>query len=226
MEATEPPTPGPDLESVEIERTYGPFEGARGAFGVAHDGLHLWVAGGDGIRAVDPGSGEVVGIAQVNADAGTAYDGRWLYQLSEGFILRVDPKTGTEVGRVPAPCQEGHSGMAWANGSLWIGEYRGGRIHRVDPATGEVQSVVQTQRYVTGIAWVGPHLWHGSAGAGRADVDHLDEASGQALRRLQLPEGLAVAGVAVDPEGRMYCAGGSDGLVRLISERALPTGGA
>lgn len=53
--------------------------------------------------------------------------------------------------------------MAWAEGSLWVGEYRNRKIHQVDPQTGRGLCSIESDRFVTGVAWVDGELWHATA---------------------------------------------------------------
>ncbi|MEM9195260.1 MAG: glutamine cyclotransferase [Myxococcota bacterium] len=184
------------------------------ALGLAHDGEKLWCASGDGLRAVDPATGDPRRQLSVVCDAGTAYDGRFLYQLAEKKILKVDPESGDVVHTIVAP-PGGASGMAWAEGSLWVGQYRKRRIHRVDPESGEIVATIETKRFVTGISWVDGELWHGARDNERSEIDRLDPASGAVQERLLLPEGVMLSGLASDGE-RFFCAGGEDGKVRVV----------
>src|SRR5262245_58513942 len=110
--------------TAEIVREYGPFPGTERVHGVTFDGRHVWFAAGESLRALDPEDGTVVRSIDVKADAGTAFDGTHLYQLAEDRIQKVDPKTGRVLSTIPAPGRGGDSGLAWAEGSLWVGHYR------------------------------------------------------------------------------------------------------
>src|SRR3954452_17770426 len=110
--------------AAEIVREYGPFPDAANVGGVTYDGRHVWFAAGDKLTAFDPASGETVRSIDVAAHAGTAFDGRHLYQLAEDRIHKIDPETGAVLATIPAPGRGGDSGLAWAEGSLWVGQYR------------------------------------------------------------------------------------------------------
>jgi streptogramin lyase len=99
------------------------------------DGTNVWFAAGDRITAFDPQSGEAVRSIDVAAHADTTFDGTHLFQIAEAVIQKIDPRTGQVVATIPSP-SGGASGMAWAESSLWVGEYRGKKIYQVDPATG------------------------------------------------------------------------------------------
>ena len=152
---------------ADILREYGPFPGADAVHGVTHDGQHVWFASGDRLNALDPASGEVVRAIEVPAHAGTAFDGRHLFQIAEDRIQKIDPETGEVVATIPSPGGGGDSGMAWAEGSLWVGQYRDRKIHQIDPETGAVLRTIEANRFVTGVTWVDGELWHGTWAGGR-----------------------------------------------------------
>src|SRR4029078_7440917 len=109
--------------TAEIVREYGPFTGVDRVHGVTYDGQHVWFAAGDKLTAFDPGSGETTRSIDVAAHAGTAFDGQYLYQIAEDRIHKVDHTTGHVLASIPAPGGGGDSGLAWAEGSLWVGQY-------------------------------------------------------------------------------------------------------
>ncbi len=122
--------------AAEILREYGPFPGADQIHGLTFDGRHVWFASGDKLNALDPESGKTLRSIDVAAHAGTAFDGQHLFQIAEDRIQKIDPKTGRVLGTIPAPGGGGDSGLAWAEGTLWVGQHRGRRIHQIDPETG------------------------------------------------------------------------------------------
>ena len=113
--------------AAEVIREYGPFPGIEGVHGVTYDGEHVWFASGNKLNALDPRSGKIVRSIDVPAHAGTAFDGQYLYQLAGTRIQKIDPKTGAVMSTIPAP-EGGGSGLAWAEGSLWVGRYRNRQI--------------------------------------------------------------------------------------------------
>lgn len=205
---------------AEITREYGPFETQSGVAGVTHDGRHVWAATGDRLIAIDPASGEVARSLPRPADAGTAFDGTHLYQLAEARIDKIDPATGTVVASIPAPGLGCDSGMAWADGSLWVGQYRERRIVQIDPTTGTVLRTIESDRFVTGVSWVDGELWHGTWEGDDCDLRHIDPRDGQVLERLEMPPGVHVSGLESDGAGLFYCGGGRSGLVRAVRRPA------
>jgi glutamine cyclotransferase len=202
---------------ARIIREYGPFPGASTVGGVDYDGRYVWLATGDKLQALDPASGEIQKTLDVAADAGTAFDGTHLYQIAEKRIQKIDPNTGEIIATVPAPGDGEDSGMAWAEGSLWVGQYRKRKIHQVDPQTGAVLRTLESDRFVTGVTWINDELWHGTWEGDDADLRHIDSRTGDVLERIDLPEGVHVSGLTYDGNGSFYCGGGPSGRVRQVS---------
>lgn len=210
---TTPPIPS---VPAEIVREYGPFGDAMPVHGITHDGRCVWAATGAKLLAIDPASGAVERTLERACDAGSAYDGTHLYQLAEARIDKIDPATGEVVASIPAPGQGRDSGLAWAEGSLWVGQYRDRRIHRIDPATGAVLRTIESNRHVTGVSWVDGELWHGTWEGDESELRRIDPASGTVLERLEMPGGSGVSGLESDGAELFYCGGGPSGLVRAV----------
>jgi glutamine cyclotransferase len=204
------------VRAAEIVREYGPFAGAEAIHGVTHDGRRVWAATGTELIAFDPDSGAVARTLARAGDAGTAFDGTHLYQIAEKRIDKIDPATGEVVASIPAPGQGGDSGLAWAEGSLWVGQYRERKIHQVDPQTGAILRTIDSPRFVTGVTWVDGELWHGTWEGDESDIRRIDPRSGDVLERLELPRGSGVSGLESDGAGLFYCGGGPSGKVRAV----------
>lgn len=201
---------------ADIVREYGPFPGVDRVHGVTFDGEHLWVAGGGTLLAVDPDSGDAVRAIEVAAHAGTAFDGEHLFQIAEQQIQKIDPATGKVLSTIPAPGGGGDSGLAWAEGTLWVGQYRERKIHQVDPDTGEILRTIESDRFVTGVTWVDGELWHGTWEGGESSVRHLDPETGAVIESLDMPAGVGVSGLESDGGDRFFCGGGGSGTVRAV----------
>src|SRR5258708_2455503 len=128
--------------TAEILREYGPFPGVEGVHGVTYDGQHVWFASGDKLNAFDPASGKTLRSIEVAAHAGTAFDGQHLFQIAEDRIQKIDPKTGRVLATIPAPGGGGDSGLAWAAGTLWGGQYLDRKIHKNNPHTGWIRGTL------------------------------------------------------------------------------------
>ncbi|WP_207485001.1 Vgb family protein [Arenibaculum pallidiluteum] len=205
---------------AEILREYGPFPGADHVHGVTYDGRHVWFASGDRLNAIDPESGRMVRSIEVAAEAGTAFDGLHLFQIAGDRIQKIDPQTGQVLSTIPVPAGNGVSGLAWADGSLWVGQYRERKIHQLDPETGVVLRSLESSRVVTGVTWIDGELWHGSWEGEESDLRRVDPRTGEVLERLEMPPGTGVSGLESDGGGRFFCGGGSSGKVRVVRRAA------
>jgi glutamine cyclotransferase len=202
--------------AAEIVREYGPFPGADRVNGVTYDGRNVWFASGDRLNAFDPASGDMVRTIEVASHAGTAFDGQHLFQIAEDRILKIDPKTGRVLATIPAPGDGGDSGLAWAEGTLWVGQHRGRKIHQIDPETGAILRTIESNRVVTGVTWVDGELWHGTWEGDESDVRRIDPQTGQILERIEMPAGVAVSGLESDGGDQFFCGGGTSGKVRAV----------
>lgn len=201
---------------AQIIREYGPFPGVDQVNGVTFDGTHVWFASDSRLNALDPESGELVRGIDVAAHAGTAFDGTNLYQIAEDRIHKIDPKNGAVVSTIPAPGGGTDSGLAWAEGSLWVGHPRDRLIRQIDPETGKVLRTIQSNRVVTGVSWVDGELWHATWEGEESEIRRVDPASGRVEERLDMPKGVGVSGLESDGAERFFCGGGPTGTVRAV----------
>ncbi|MFC2251561.1 DUF5074 domain-containing protein [Labrys portucalensis] len=205
---------------AEILREYGPFAGVEAVHGVSFDGENVWFASGDKLNALDPDSGKTVKALDVPAHAGTAFDGRHLFQIAEDRIQKIDPATGTVLATIPAPGGGKDSGLAWAEGALWVGQYQDRKIHQIDPETGATLRTIESNRFVTGVTWVDGELWHATWENDESELRHVDPATGTVLDSLTMPAGLVVSGLEADGGERFFCGGGESGKVRAVRRPA------
>ena len=208
--------------TAEIVREYGPFPGSDSVHGVTYDGENVWFAAGDKLNVFDPASGEILRSIDVAADAGTAFDGHYLFQLAEDRIQKIDPQTGRVVATIPAPGGGGDSGLAWAEGKLWVGQYRSRKIYQIDPETGTILRTIESNRFVTGVTWVEGELWHGTWEDDESELRRVDPETGAVLYRLELPRGVNVSGLESDGGDLFFCGGARSGKVRTV-RRPKPT---
>src|SRR5512135_1969317 len=201
---------------AKILREYGPFPGASHIHGLTYDGEQVWFAAGDKVTALDPASGKTGRSIDVEAHAGTAFDGRHLYQIAENVIQKIDPESGRVVSTIPAPGGGADSGLAWAEGTLWVGQYRERKIHQVDPQTGAILRTIPSNRFVTGVTWVDGDLWHGTWEEDKSELRRVDPRTGEVLEALEMPEGTFVSGLESDGADRFFCGGGTSGKVRAV----------
>jgi glutamine cyclotransferase len=216
MTRAEPARADQHVQPAEILREYGPFEGGPPVHGVTHDGTQVWIATGDKLRAFDPTSGQPTRTVLSAGDAGIAFDGHHIYQLNEARIQKIDPATGEVLSSIPAPGKGGDSGLTWAEGSLWVGQYRDRKIHQIDPETGAILRTIESNRFVTGVTWAEGELWHGSWEGDESHIQRIDPDSGRVLTRLTMPPGTGVSGLESDGHDLLFAGGGRSGKVRVV----------
>jgi glutamine cyclotransferase len=202
--------------TAEIIREYGPFPGADRVHGVTYDGEHVWFASGDKLNAFDPASGQAVRSIDVAAHAGTAFDGEHLFQIAEDRIRKINPKTGSVLATIPAPGGGGDSGLAWAEGTLWVGQYRDRKIYQLNPNSGEILRTIESNRFVTGVSWVEGELWHATSEGDESELRRVDPMTGNVLERLEMPPGMNVSGLESDGSARFFCGGQKSGKIRVV----------
>ena len=207
---------------AKILREYGPFPGVESIAGVTYDGQNMWFASGDKLNAVDPESGSALRSIDVAAHAGTAFDGQHLFQISESRIQKIDPKTGQVLSSIPAPGGGSDSGLTWAEGTLWVGQHRGRKIHQIDPQTGAILRTIESNRFVTGVTWVDGELWHGTWEGDESELRHIDPQTGEVLEQLDMPAGTGISGLESDGGDRFFCGGGRSGKVRAVQRPKAP----
>jgi glutamine cyclotransferase len=203
------------MASSTIEVEYGPFPDIESVHGVTYDGQHVWFAAGDRLIAFDPASGKTLRSIEVAADAGTAFDGRHLYQLAEDRIQKIDPKRGRVLATIPAP-GGGASGLTWAEGTLWVGQYQERKIHQIDPQTGAILRTIESNRFVTGVTWIDGELWHGTWEGDESELRRVDPRTGEVLKKVEMPPGVGVSGLESDGGDLFFCGGGRSGKVRTV----------
>jgi glutamine cyclotransferase len=203
--------------AADIVHEYGPFPGVEGVHGVTYDGERVWFASGDKLHAFDPASGKMLREIDVAAHAGTAFDGRYLFQIAESRIQKIDPSTGKVLATIPAPGGGGDSGLTWAEGTLWVGQYRDRKIHQIDPKTGAILRTIDSNRFVTGVTWVDGDLWHGTWESDQSELRRVDPRTGEVLESLDMPPDVDISGLESDGRDRFFGGGGgSSGKVRAI----------
>ena len=128
------------------------------------------------------------------------------------------------LATIPAPGNGGDSGLAWAEGSLWVGHYRNRKIYQVDPETGAVLRTIESTRHVTGVTWVDNELWHATWEGDESELRRIDPQTGEVCEQLEMPAGANVSGLESDGHERFFCGGGRSGKVRVVRrpKRAPP----
>jgi len=202
--------------TADVIREYGPFLESDAVHGVTYDGQHIWFAAGGKLNALDPASGRTLRSIDLPAHAGTAFDGEYLFQLAENRIHKIDPNTGRVIKSIPAPGQGGDSGLTWAEGSLWVGQYRDRKIHKIDPETGAILRTIESNRFVTGVTWLDGELWHGTWEDEQSELRRIDSVTGQVLEKIAMPPGSMISGLESNGHDRFFCGGGKSNKLRVV----------
>jgi glutamine cyclotransferase len=126
------------------------------------------------------------------------------------------------LATIPSPGGGGDSGLAWAEGALWVGQHRGRKIHQIDPETGAIKRTIESNRFVTGVTWVDGEMWHGTWENDESEIRRIDPQSGAVLERLEMPKGVGVSGLESDGADLFYAGGGGTGKVRAVRRPRRP----
>jgi len=98
----------------------------------------------------------------------------------------------------------------------WIGQHRNRKIHPVDPESGKILRTIDSNRFVTGVTWVGRELWHGTWEQKKSDLRRVDPQSGEALELIEMPQGVSVSRLESNGADLFFCGGGTSGMVRAV----------
>ncbi len=207
------------MKTADIIREYGPFPDIHDVHGVTHDGKNIWFASGEKLNALDSENGEIRRLIDVAAHAGTAFDGKHLFQIAESRIQKIDPETGRVLHTIPAPGDGGDSGLAWAEGTLWVGQYRERKIHQIDPETGKILRTLASNRFVTGVTWLDGEFWHATWEGDESELRRIDPETGAVRETIAMPAGVNISGLESDGHDRFFCGGGNTGKLRVVRRR-------
>jgi hypothetical protein len=205
--------------AAEVVRAFNPCGDDRQIHGVTFDGKRVWFARDNELIAFDPVTEKIVHRLDVpNANAGTAFDGEHLYQIAKGEILVIDPDTGAVLRKLPAPGKGGQdAGLAWADGHLWVGQFKDSKIVKIDAKTGEIVKTLTSDRFVTGVSCVDGELWHGAIGGEKKPELRRLSSDGSVEESLAVPVDL-ISGVERTKSGDFWC--GAKGKLHLVRKKA------
>ena len=133
------------------------------------------------------------------------------------------------LSTIPAPGGGDDSGLAWAEGTLWVGQYRDRKIYQIDPETGVILRTIESNRFVTGVTWIDGELWHGHGKVTRANCDKSILERERFWRTIEICRPERALGPRVSDGGDLFfCGGGNSGKVRAdlsAGPNEAPTGG-
>ena len=200
----------------------GPFRASNSVDGVTYDGQHVWIAAAR--RAERLRSGERTRRCarstspRTRAPPSTA---SICFRSPRSASRRSIPRPASVLATIPAPGGGGDSGLAWAEGSLWVGQYRERKIHQVDPETGAILRTIESNRFVTGVTWVDGELWHGTLGRRRErTASHRSAKPAKCWSSWRCQRASRCPGSNPMARDRFFCGGGSSGKVRAVSRPA------
>jgi nucleotide-binding universal stress UspA family protein len=212
-----PRPPGGSAElahEIDLRAMADPLTGAAFAHG------HLVVASGSYLLRLVPRTGRIVDrLETCPQPGGLAYDGRYLWQLSEGSLQQLDLRTGFVREPVKLDLEE-VTGLECIDQDLLVLHDAGRRLarvrvhdetnprmHDVSPPTNARAVLiddVETGAALRGLTWAGRSLWS-SDGAALVRVDPF---AGTLSTRVALPAGLAMSDVAAEGDDRLWCVDG------------------
>ena len=196
--------------------------GITSVHGVTFDGRDVVFVHGDKgelVKMSHDGGAETDRLRIAGAEAGVAFDGTHLWVVAGGQIHCLQPETSAILRSIPAP-DEHTSGLAWQDGALWAGSYRGKKLYKLDAETGRILRTITSDRFVTGVSFSEGELWHGTyEGEGdevRTELRRLDEKTGAVREVVEMPDGVVVSGLELDGD-RAFCGDFRTGKLRVIA---------
>jgi hypothetical protein len=206
--------------SAEVVRELRPLDEGR-IHGVTFDGSLVWFARDGELVAFDPQAERVVHrFAIPDANAGTAFDGEHLYQVARDDILVIRPSDGHVVRKLRGPRGGMLSGLAWADGHLWVGQIgdsKNHKIHKIDASTGEVVKSLSSDRFVTGVSCLDGVLWHATSYDGKPSELRRLASDGTVEEVLTVPVD-GISGMERTRDDAFWCAG-EKGRLRLVRRK-------
>ncbi len=186
--------------------------------GAAFDGRRLVLAAGNRLVRILPDSGRVVDQLETSPDrGGLAYDGRHLWQHSEGHVQELDPRTGFVLQSISPQLGE-IAGLECVGDDLLVLHAAGRALTTVETLDASPIAGVEVNAPLRGLAWVARELWSSTAG----ELCRIDLASGRVVGQFALPAGSEVCDLAGDANGRVWCV---DGCSRVVRAFAKPRAG-
>jgi len=168
-----------------------PSEGTPSGLTVL-DGV-FWVAQGGRLYALSESGKPQREFALPAAVRDLCTDGKLLFCMEYGWtagkpVHVIDPQTGKVVRTIVteknlANRSMGATGIAWKDGKLYVLAGMRGKIHELDPRSGEVSRVLETgARWLAGLDFDGRRFVAG----GRKALHFLDGTTGKETRRVKM----------------------------------------
>jgi hypothetical protein len=190
--------------------------------GATFDGRRLVLASGNRLLRLLPDNGRVVDQLETFPDrGGVAYDGRHLWQQSEGRIQELDPRTGF-VLRSISPGLHEITGLERVDDDLLVLHSGGRALARVDTLaraeTLDAVAVAQAEFDVPlhGLARIAQEFWSFAEG----ELYCIDLVSARIMPQFALPKDIEVCDLAGDAKGRVWCVDGRSRVIRAFARPA------
>lgn len=108
-------------------------------------------------------------------------EGDKVWVTSDEALVVIDPATN-ETRSLPVPVPDGSwSGLSFAGGDIWIGNYREGVLFRVDPETGEILAEVEVGPEAVSITAVPGAIWVRTQGGVTWEAQRIDTATNEVV---------------------------------------------
>jgi hypothetical protein len=204
---------------AQLLREYVVEEVDHDLYGATFDGKRVVVAAGDHLVRLVPESGRAVDHLETFADrGGLAFDGRHIWQHSEGRLQKLDPRTGFVLLSL-SPALEGITGLECVDQDLLV-LHAGGRAlarvetFRIEALGARTIANIELSVPLQGLAWMGRELWSSTG----PELCRIDPTSGQVSGRVTLP-GFEACDLTGDGAGQIWCV---DGRSRTVHAFANP----
>jgi hypothetical protein len=218
------------VQEVDLSAAGDPLTGAAFVNG------HLVVASGGYLLRLAHHNGRIVDRLETRPDpGGLAFDGRYLWQHSEGSLQQLDPRTGFVRQSVSLDLED-IAGLECLDHDLLVLHDAGRRLARLRPcdetnprmhdvappivARAVVIGDVQTGALLRGLTWARRCLWSSADGA----LVQVDPFTGNISARVALPAGVATCDVAVEGEDRLWCLDATGSKLRAFAWSGLHEG--
>ena len=192
-------------------------------YGLTYDGDQIWAAQGQKLISVDPQTGQTTNEINTGCDAGVAFDGQHIWKLSGESIHKISKETGEVLSSIDAPGEgSSNSGLAWAENSLWVGQFKDRKIYQISPDDGKILKTINSDRYVTGVTWLKGDLWHATWEDEQSELRKINKNTGEVEESYRIESKKIITGLTHD-NNQFYAGGGDSGSIRTILNTKKPT---
>ena len=224
-----PTSPAPTSPTLATDRPAGPSRFSRVVAtrspveAIAVTRRAVWLAAGGLVLRVDPASGRVLVVPEVEAGAPVvdlaAGAGAVWAVTSAARLLRIDPGTARLTTPNPGPV----SAVAASTRGVWVvccqGRGRRGRVTRLDPASGQVVATAGLPARPLAVTAGPGGVWVRGAEGWLWRVDPASGRQADAIRLPPIPGGAELAGELVVAGQVIWVSDPGPGVVRRVDLR-------